>query len=50
MVSKHDTGTSGYQHSVHAGCMAGLEAGLYIHPDWNTFGFFNVSHLHISST
>ena len=50
MVSKHDIGISGCQHRVHAGYQAGFEAGFYIHPDWNTLGFFNVPHLHISST
>ena len=50
MASKHNIGTSRFLGGLLAECQVGFEAGLYIHPDWNTFGFFNFPHLHISST
>ena len=50
MASKYNIGTSRFLGGLLAEYQGGFEAGFYIHPDWNTFGFFNVPHLHISST
>ena len=47
MVSKHYIRSrTSYIQSRKYGCQVLFEAGFYIHPDWNTFGFFNVPHLH----
>ena len=45
MVSTHDNSDIKFLPNKN-GCRVGFEAGFYIHPDWNTFGFFNVPHLH----
>ena len=50
MASKRNIETLRFLGGLLADYYVGFEEGWYIHPDWNTFGFFNVPHLHNSFT